>query len=356
MYDSVRSNFLSFSTQFEGRVEFMYLDIYQYVTVGIGNLIDPVAHALALPFVYKNNTGEYADQAAIAAEWNLVKAGGEELARQGHTAARLITQLMLNQVDIDNLVMQKADQFEQTLKTGTAEFADFDNWPADAQLGLLSMAWAMGPAFAQGGRWPNFRLACAAQDWDTAAAESHIPDDTNPGLRPRNQANKTLFLNAARVRADNLPYDVLQFQMNQPGGAPQGGWPLLTEGSVDVRVTTLQLLLQEHGYPVIADGIFSPVITAAVAAFQAAQGLSADGKVGQDTWGRLILLRSLGDVGAAVSAIQDRLFFWDAGLVFPAPGVFDNVTETAVKAFQQASGLGADGKVGPNTWKSLINL
>ena len=76
---------------------------------------------------------------------------------------------------------------------GRQEFASFQDWPADAQLGLLSMAWAMGPAF----KFPNFQAACARQDFQAAADQCHMADGNNPGLRPRNAANRQLFLSAA---------------------------------------------------------------------------------------------------------------------------------------------------------------
>ena len=54
MYASVRSNFISFTTPLEGSIAYMYLDVKEYLTIGIGNLIDPVALALPLPFVHKS--------------------------------------------------------------------------------------------------------------------------------------------------------------------------------------------------------------------------------------------------------------------------------------------------------------
>jgi len=64
-------------------------------------------------------------------------------------------------------------------------------------------------------------------------------------------------------------------------------------------------------------------------------------------------LYRLGDEGAAVRDIQDRL---DA-LGFPCDtdrrSIFDEGTGTAVKGFQKARGLNVDGIVGPDTWRSL---
>jgi N-acetylmuramoyl-L-alanine amidase len=64
-------------------------------------------------------------------------------------------------------------------------------------------------------------------------------------------------------------------------------------------------------------------------------------------------LYRLGDEGAAVRDIQERL---DA-LGFPsaadAPGVFSAGTEEAVRGFQRARGLHVDGIVGPDSWRSL---
>jgi GH24 family phage-related lysozyme (muramidase) len=189
----------------------MYLDIAGLVTTGIGNLIDPVDHALALPWVFKGTT-DAAAEVDVRNDWQAVKAVG-----QGKTRAELmkitaafyapLTRLELTDDAIDRLVLAKADTNEASLK-GTPEFAAFDAWPADAQLGLMSVAWAQGTGFA---KWPKFRAAVAAGNWAGAAQESHLKDDDNPGVRPRNEANKTLFLNAQRVVDDGLDPSVLLF-------------------------------------------------------------------------------------------------------------------------------------------------
>jgi hypothetical protein len=63
------------------------------------------------------------------------------------------------------------------------------------------MAWAMGPGF----NFPMFQAACGkkddagnpAPDFRAAADQCHMDETGNPGLAPRNVANKQLFLNAA---------------------------------------------------------------------------------------------------------------------------------------------------------------
>lgn len=64
-----------------------------------------------------------------------------------------------------------------------------------------------------------------------------------------------------------------------------------------------------------------------------------------------------GDKGQAVKDLQTKLI----ALGYPcgrsgADGVFGNGTRNAVVAFQRKRGLSADGIVGKNTWRKLLNL
>jgi len=202
MFPAVQSNFPAFSAKFEGRVPYMYVDVKQLVTVGVGNLIDPVAVAQALPFRFKNRPGIAApgspatpDQ--IGQEWQTIK-NDLSLATKGYKACEPITQLELSDDAIDALILGRLVQNEGFLKR-QPWFQNFDAWPADAQLALLSMAWAMGPGGPGG--FPNFRAACQKLDFSTAAAECKMNEAGNPGLIPRNQANVSLFSNAAMVIA-----------------------------------------------------------------------------------------------------------------------------------------------------------
>jgi hypothetical protein len=147
MRESVADTFKAFSVRFEGEVPFMYLDIKGLVTIGVGNLIDSVAQAQQLPFFFRDDPDRRASPDDIAEDWQQVKSR-QDLRLQGGMIFRNVAQLRISQETINQLVLRTASSYEATLKTSTPEFADFDDWPADAQLGLLSMAWAMGPGFA----------------------------------------------------------------------------------------------------------------------------------------------------------------------------------------------------------------
>ena len=196
MYPSVRQQFIAFSKQFEGRMATMYLDTHAppLVTVGVGNLIDPLSEALKLPFKWKDSPMERcATPQEIETEWNYIKSR-VELSQRSASIWNTVTNLFLDDDGIDALVYQRLDANELILKRRAA-FQNFEEWPGDAQLALHSMSWAMGPAF----KFPLFEQACAKGDFSSAAAQCHMADSNNPGLVPRNRANFRLFMNAAQV-------------------------------------------------------------------------------------------------------------------------------------------------------------
>jgi hypothetical protein len=93
-------------------------------------------------------------------------------------------------------------------------FSTLDTWSADAQLGLMSMAWAMGSAFPTAppptGPWPNFTKACKDQDWEGAAKECKMKDAVGTQIT-RNDRNVILFRNAARIKEGKADPNVLQW-------------------------------------------------------------------------------------------------------------------------------------------------
>ena len=62
----------------------------------------------------------------------------------------------------------------------------------------------------------------------------------------------------------------------------------LAPGSRGDQVRRLQTRLNGHGADLAVDGVFGPATRDAVKSYQASQGLSADGVVGQATWSRLL--------------------------------------------------------------------
>lgn len=211
MRPAVLAAFRDFSVPFEGYTDYMYLDRKGYVTTGIGNLIDPVAAALRLP--WQRTDGSLASQEEIRDAWVLVKSR-LDLASHGGGAYKGVTSLRLSKRAIADLFDSKVREVEKAL---VKRFPAFESWPADAQLGVLSMSWAMGAAF----RFPRFSAAVSAllPDFLTAAVESHIGgDEVDTSLRKRNAANASLFTNAARVLAGNLDPGTLYFPRILPAG------------------------------------------------------------------------------------------------------------------------------------------
>jgi hypothetical protein len=273
MHDSVREQFIPFTNRFEGTVPWMYLDVKGLVTVGIGNLIDPVAAALALPFVHKE-AGVPASRDDIAREWTNIKSN-PTLAQKGHRACEAITDLRLQPDSITELVLAKLDANEQIL---LQSFPDYESWPADAQLGTLSMAWALGPAFPN--TWKNFRAAAQAADFTTCVTQCRIQEAGNPGVIGRNAADRGLFRNAARAATTNANTETLSFSLQTRRSLALDA----VDDDTDTDVSYLQTRLTEAGYDVDVNGKFDMATHAAVVAFQSGDQLSADGKVGELTW------------------------------------------------------------------------
>lgn len=202
MRKAVREAFWDFSVPHEGYVPWMYADIKGLVTTGVGNLIDPVAFALPLPWVDRA-TGRRATNAQITAEWMRVK-NDKSLPRLGHRAAERVTNLRLSEADIRRLVANKLDQMWSHY---TARFPDAASFPADAQLAIASMCWALGPGF----RWPMFHTAQRGRNFALMAAECKMTERGNPGVTKRNQQNRMLLLNASVVDKNGWDPETLYF-------------------------------------------------------------------------------------------------------------------------------------------------
>ncbi len=205
----------------------------------------------------------------------------------------------------------------------------------------------------------------------------------------------------ALAREGRTPYEILQYfygnDIDIVSGAPVAintpsypGIPL-REGDVGNDVQLMQVRLNRiarnyPGIPTIAqpDGIFGSRTTASVKRFQQVFGLNDDGVVGNATWYRIAYIYSSvkrlaeinsegvaigevpqsyvrvirpGDEGNEVRIIQYYLRvisqYYDEVPTVEISGVFDDATESAIKAFQQISNLTADGIVGRATWNAI---
>lgn len=193
MHHNVYDVFYDFNASIENVLPWMHLDIRGLVRIGVGNLIDSIPAALNLPFEYDKLPGVYAAPDEIRAEWQLVKFR-TDLALRGANAFQTLTKLRLSNNAIRTLMSEKLLENEAYLKQ---LFPEFEQWPADAQLGLLSMAWALGGGFPK--LWPHFCEACLRQDWNAAVEHYRIKEIGNPSVISRNNANQDMFSYAAHV-------------------------------------------------------------------------------------------------------------------------------------------------------------
>lgn len=136
-------------------------------------------------------------------------------------------------------------------------------------------------------------------------------------------------------------------------------WPIVQQGDQQHPVQTVQYLLRAHGKTVTVDGIFGPKTDAAVRAFQKDKHLTQDGDVGPNTWSALVIQVKKGNTGDAVRGVQEEFQFrnlsGDPSKGVQVDGIFGPDTDDAVRGFQGAVGLDADGIVGPLTWRALVS-
>jgi GH24 family phage-related lysozyme (muramidase) len=186
MRASVLAAFPSFTDSLEGWVIWPYLDVKGLATVGRGDLVDPFSPFSRVPWQLD---GRPATDGEIVTAWSALKSSPP--ARIAAYYAN-VTALRLTKEQIDELSLGRLSEMETVLRS---RFAEWDSLPADAQLAVVSMSWACGPAF----RFPKLEAALRAEDFATCAAECAISEVGNAGIAPRNQRNRALFLAAQAV-------------------------------------------------------------------------------------------------------------------------------------------------------------
>jgi hypothetical protein len=215
MKDVVRQAFVPLTVEFEGGyIDWMFPDILGLISTGFGLLLEPMGLAIGLP--WRLPDGSLAGRDEIAAEWaklnNFVDnhPGSEKWSWkkfESHTTLRL------GREGLYQAFQGKMNHCDEVLRAG---FAEWDEWPANVQLAAMSMAWAVGPGFyspAAGPRhFPKLTAALRARDWRTASVECFMPEEEkNPGIIPRNRANRLLFTNAVIAADMGLDPGVLYY-------------------------------------------------------------------------------------------------------------------------------------------------
>lgn len=148
------------------------------------------------------------------------------------------------------------------------------------------------------------------------------------------------------------------------GLAVDGNAGQATQTAVRNAIVRLQVELKAAGFdPGSADGHFGNKTKTALRNFQAAYGLEETGAADPATWKKLNSLSSgiraggsvkKGSSGTQVKYLQQALI----GLGYlsgSADGIYGGQTQEAVRKFQKAYGLSADGAAGPDTTTALKN-
>ncbi len=243
MRQVIADTFFDFTAKREGFTPFMYCDTLNLVTTGVGNLIDRGARngfdvspnamspAMSLPWKHKGPgwnsgnpiAGAPLSQGEIAAAWTATKlrqqndqafiaAGG---IKQGGFKYAGFTDATLDMQGLKDLFQRTLNSFDNTLQQRYP--GSYQKAPADAQQAIMSMSWALGPAF----NFPAFKLAFDAGDFAKAGELSFFKGGggTLENRSGRNAENVIMFNNAAEVVRAGGDFDRLFF----PGRVTPGG-------------------------------------------------------------------------------------------------------------------------------------
>ena len=197
----------------EGVEPFLYTDSLGKVTCAMGHLCDSVEAATGLGWV--NPDGSPADAATIESAWTTVKNAWPAVSSVNCAS---LTAIRLPAAAINAITAGDVARFETTIRQYVPAY---DSWPADAQMAIMSMSWAMGAGFLPG--FPQFMAAVNASppQFSRAAppeALGHFKD-AGGGITQRLAWNDLCWNNAQAVIDEGLDPEVLYW----PNPAPTSG-------------------------------------------------------------------------------------------------------------------------------------
>ena len=190
MHRGVQERLLVFLREFEGVRRGMYVDRVGLVTAGIGFMFRTADDATNLAWWHPAN--RIATRREILDEWQRVKSGTRAVEGQ--------SPLLLAQSTVDRAFATQVRMREQIL---SQVFTKWNEFPADAQLGLLAHSWLFASRAAIEA-WQGGRYAAAVREgrWKNAGELSLWEAIRNPSqTRQANRAAgmRRMFDNAAIV-------------------------------------------------------------------------------------------------------------------------------------------------------------
>ncbi len=204
MRPNVEHIFPQFSS-IEGNFANPYSDVRRLITTGRGHLIDPIERALPLEWWIGDRR---ATEAEVRNDWHIIKDQALRMSDaklQQWTAGEQahLTSIRLRSEFIDALTLRQLRAnyayIEAHLMPGIGGF------PADAQLGVMSLAWALGAGFDKVvPPRTEFVTACNGGNWIAAGAHARLREAGNAGVIVRNKQQDLCFSNAATVKARGL--------------------------------------------------------------------------------------------------------------------------------------------------------
>lgn len=213
--------FFEYTDKLEGgSVNYMFLIYDQaggfHVATGFGITFLKPDDAVELPWLIEKGGGASApqikaDYAIIEKKTDIAGGPGQPHRMGGDPVWKPLTSCRLTP---DGLKQGVAKMLENKLRVLRANFPEFDDWPADAQLAAASIQWAGDVKTG----WPKLTKALLAKDWAVASTQCSFAEtkDTNVFLKMRSQRQVTLFKNAQRVKEGAATEDHLDWETVLP--------------------------------------------------------------------------------------------------------------------------------------------